>query len=65
MGFSHYMQFYVNDVKYYASFDALCCFCVPYHGDVAVAKLFAVDLCNSSNVDYYIYDCKFVPKILI
>ena len=21
------MQFYVTDVKYYASFDAVCCFC--------------------------------------
>ena len=40
------MQFYVTDVKYYASFDAVCCFCVPYHGDVAAAKLLAVDLCK-------------------
>ena len=59
------MQFYVTDVKYYASFDAVCCFCVPYHGDVAAAKLLAVDLCKSSNADDYIYDCKFVRNNIV
>ena len=24
------LKFYVTNVKYYSSFDAVCCFCVPY-----------------------------------
>ena len=62
------LKFYVTNVQYYASFDAVCCFCVPYHGDVAAAKLLADNLCNSSNaddLDDYIYDCKFVQNNLI
>ena len=36
------IQFYAIDVKYNASFDSICCFCAPYHGDVAAAMLLAV-----------------------
>ena len=37
----------------------MCCFCVPYHGDVAAAKVLAVSLHNSSYADDYIYDFTF------
>ena len=52
-------QFYVTDVKYYDSFEAVCCFCVPYHGDVTAAEQSAVNLHKSSNVDDYLYHCSF------
>ena len=58
-------QFYVTDVKYYAPFKTVCCFCVPYHGDVEAAKLLAVNLHNSSNADDYIYDCTFVKNNVV
>ena len=53
-------KFYVTDVKNHAPFKTVCWFSVPYHGDVAAARLLAVDLHNSSNADDYVYDCKFV-----
>ena len=58
-------QFYVTDVKYHAPFKTVCCFSVPYHGDVAAANLLAVNLHNSSNADDYIYDCKFVRNNIV
>ena len=58
-------QFYVTDVKYHAPFKTVCCFCAPYHGDVAAAKLLAVELHNSSNADDYIYDCNFVRENVV
>ena len=58
-------RFYVTDVKYYAPFKTVCCFCVPYHGDVEAAKLLAVNLHNSSNTDDYIYDCTFVRNNIV
>ena len=57
--------FYVTDVKYYDSFETVCCFCVPYHGDVTAAEQSAVDLHKSSNVDDYIYDCAFVRNNVV
>ena len=58
-------QFYVTDVKYHAPFKTVCCFSVPYHGNVAAANLLAVNLHNSSNADDYIYDCKFVRNNIV
>ena len=56
--------FYVTDVKCYDSFETVCCFCVPYHGNVTAAEQSAVDLHKSSNVDDYIYDCAFVRNVV-
>jgi hypothetical protein len=56
--------YYVAEVRYFPDFKQVCCFCVPYYGDVAAAKLLAVNFRKSSNADDYIYDCKFVQKKL-
>ena len=58
-------EFYVTDVKYDDSFKTVCCFCVPYHGDVISAKLSAADLHKSPNADDYIYDCDYVRNNII
>ena len=59
-------EFYVIDVKYYACYQTVCCFSVPYHGNVAAAKLFALDIQKSTDIDDdYIFDCDFVRNNIV
>ena len=58
-------KFYVTDVKYHAPFKTVCCFSVPYHGDITAAKLLALDLHNSSHANNYIYNCKFARNNIV
>jgi hypothetical protein len=58
-------EFYVTDVKYVVSYQTVCCFCVPYHGDVVTAEFSAADLHKSSNADDYIYDCDYVRNNIV
>ena len=53
--------FYVAEVKYFADFDQVCCFCVPYTGNLDAAKALA-ECAKAANEydDENIYDCVYV-----
>mmetsp|Transcript_3053 Transcript_3053/g.3225 ORF Transcript_3053/g.3225 Transcript_3053/m.3225 type:complete len:217 (+) Transcript_3053:101-751(+) len=55
--------YFVAEVKYYDEYQQVCCFCIPYKGDIEAAKVSAEDFIQSNayNEDL-IFDCTYVKK---
>ena len=55
------LSFYVSEVKYFSDYGEICCFCVPYHGDVDEAKKLSKSATKKKKYDDdCIYDCDYV-----
>ena len=53
--------YYVSEVKYSADFDQICCFCVPYAGNLERAKELSQEAKSSKRYrDDCIFDCDYV-----
>ena len=55
------LSFYIADVKYFPLYNDICCFCVPYNGDIDESRILVEEAMVANEYDdACIFDCDYV-----